>query len=237
MDWVGLDGALMIDQTSMQPMVNQAGNYVLEIIDNSNGCIHTDTVSVYERSPDLGLQLMNGEVVEVELGEEVFLDALVDRFDFEIERVEWVHDGTIECGVCLSSMAYPVEDVTYHLTVIDIYGCSQSSVIEVLVRERIEYSDKMYIPNIIYPSNGGEDAVFRVFGDDNIDLIESISIHDRWGNTVFEVIDAQPEDARATWDGSYDGQPLNSGVYIYRIELLLNNGRKMDQMGSISIVN
>jgi gliding motility-associated-like protein len=61
-------------------------------------------------------------------------------------------------------------------------------------------------------------------------------IYDRWGNLMFDKIDLKPGDEQDGWDGTYKGEPLLPGVYVYIAELQYEDGLKEAIKGDITIV-
>ncbi|MEZ4983783.1 MAG: gliding motility-associated C-terminal domain-containing protein [Saprospiraceae bacterium] len=47
---------------------------------------------------------------------------------------------------------------------------------------------------------------------------------DRWGNQVHQAGPLAPNDPALGWDGELNGQPMNAGVFVYFVEILLANG-------------
>jgi gliding motility-associated-like protein len=57
-----------------------------------------------------------------------------------------------------------------------------------------------------------------------------LQIFNRWGGLVFET-----EDQEIGWDGKYNGEELDFGVYVYKFEATLFNGGNVEQSGSITL--
>ncbi len=105
------------------------------------------------------------------------------------------------------------------LTVIDDNGCDSTWCDTVKVG-----AFTLYVPNAMAPDSDGEEALFLPKGQG----LESYTcrIFDRWGNLLWETdkldpITAQPVEA---WDGTFQGQPVPAGVYIWRIDATFANG-------------
>lgn len=88
----------------------------------------------------------------------------------------------------------------------------------------------------------GEVAVPTAFspnGDNNNDMLFvlgtitslNFSIYNRWGQEVFHTTDRTKG-----WDGKFNGQPLNSGVFAYQLFGILPNGDKVERKGNITLV-
>ncbi len=68
----------------------------------------------------------------------------------------------------------------------------------------------VFLPNIFTPGQT-TNSVFRIRAADNVEIIDLI-IFDRWGNKVYENDNVAQE-----WDGSINGDPAPSEVYIYTV--------------------
>ncbi|MFN7014208.1 MAG: gliding motility-associated C-terminal domain-containing protein, partial [Bacteroidia bacterium] len=87
----------------------------------------------------------------------------------------------------------------------------------------------LFFPTIFSPNGDGLNDEQCVLGN----CIESVSwaVYNRWGEKVFET-----EDKTACWDGTFKGNPLNTGVYVYKLSAILTNGSIIKQNGNLTIV-
>jgi len=56
-------------------------------------------------------------------------------------------------------------------------------------------------------------------------------VFNQWGEKVFEASGPQ-----VGWDGAYRGKPQPSGVYMYVVQLTLNNGNTEYKKGSVNLI-
>ncbi len=92
-------------------------------------------------------------------------------------------------------------------------------------------SNYYFIPNTVSISDLNPlNSQFQIQGN-NIELIEW-SIFDRWGNLVF-----QGNELYDTWDGSFNGQQVPQGVYVYIGVLFFFNGEEVEFKGSITLLD
>ncbi|MCB0516361.1 MAG: gliding motility-associated C-terminal domain-containing protein [Bacteroidetes bacterium] len=87
----------------------------------------------------------------------------------------------------------------------------------------------IFIPNAFSPNGDGINEVFRAFGNG----IEEFSMHiyDRWGNAIFET-----NDILGSWDGTYEGKPVEMDVYVYYVNVKFNNGTEDILKGNVSLI-
>lgn len=115
------------------------------------------------------------------------------------------------------------ENTTYVLSAESDRGCraSASAVIRV--------GRALAMPNAFTPNNDGFNDVFRIPPAVILDL-KAFAIFDRWGNKVFTT-----NDISRGWDGTFKGQQLNAGVYVYMITGNTEQG-KVIVKGTVNLV-
>ncbi len=90
-------------------------------------------------------------------------------------------------------------------------------------------------PNLSHPtafipgSSIHENRTFRVFGS-FINTYE-LKIFNRWGELIFESVD--PETG---WDGSFRGQPMPEGTYVFQARIIDFAGRTFEYAGTVVLL-
>jgi gliding motility-associated-like protein len=87
----------------------------------------------------------------------------------------------------------------------------------------------LYIPNSFTPNGDGLNDTFGVAGEGIKDF--SIQIYNRWGQLVF-----QASDANNRWDGTYNGQKVPSGSYVFKVSAKDQTGKRELKEGQINII-
>jgi gliding motility-associated-like protein len=106
---------------------------------------------------------------------------------------------------------FEAETYNVTLTVINEFGCTDSIVKKVVVKEELIF----YIPNTFTPDGNELNQTFTPVFTSGFDPFDySLLIFNRWGELVFE-----SHDAKLGWDGSYKGQYSQEGSYIWKIEV------------------
>jgi gliding motility-associated-like protein len=120
----------------------------------------------------------------------------------------------------------PFKTTQYILTGYNSKGCLSSDTINVIV---VEDCGEMYVPNAFTPNNDGNNDVLYVRGI----CLQSLTfmIFDRWGEKIFETADQS-----RGWDGTYKGQALNSGVFVYRLEGKTYDNKAFSRKGNITLL-
>ena len=95
---------------------------------------------------------------------------------------------------------------------------------------------KVYIPNVFTPNGDGINDVFTIYGDEDIELILSLQIFDRWGGMVYNKENLLPNSARLAWDGLSKDRDVNEGVFTYVAYLLMEDMKSQVVSGNISLL-
>ncbi len=87
----------------------------------------------------------------------------------------------------------------------------------------------IFIPNAFTPNNDGKNDLFRIFGR----TIQSttLQIFNRWGELVYS-----GDENKEGWDGTYQGQMANTGVYVYHAFITKNSGRTLKLQGDLTLI-
>ena len=235
--WEHESSGILAQSQLVQP-VGEEGEYYLTITNNVTGCSESDTVIVARVSLDLGVTI-DQSTVSVMAGSDINLIATIGIDDSEVESVLWIHDGSVICETCLVTSATPTENTTYQVRVTSIYGCIESDFITIEALDNptsSSLSNNIYIPNSFLPGDSGDNGTFRIYGDDNILSIDRFSVYNRYGSPVKDVHNVDADSDEATWDGFYQGNIVDSGVYLYAVQLTLVDGSTERRTGSISII-
>ena len=73
----------------------------------------------------------------------------------------------------------------------------------------------LYTPNTFTPNRAGPNQRFRLYGGRAIEAIDYLRVFNRWGGLVYEATNLDIGDETNGWDGTYKGEVLPSGVYVY----------------------
>lgn len=91
-------------------------------------------------------------------------------------------------------------------------------------------SPVFYIPNAFVPG-GDYNPIFKpviIFSDYSK---YSLMIFNRWGEKIFETSDIQEG-----WDGKYQGNVVETGVYVYKLHLGTKNGIYHHRNGTVTVL-
>lgn len=91
----------------------------------------------------------------------------------------------------------------------------------------------VYIPNVFSPNGDGINDYFEIFFAEQttVQKVLKVEIMDRWGNLVYLLEGEMPK-----WDGRFRGKMVNPTVFLYKIQLELNDGGTELLQGSFSLI-
>jgi gliding motility-associated-like protein len=144
-------------------------------------------------------------------------------------RYFWSPNYNISCQDCPFPVVNPDRDFTYFVTVKDQIGCSATDSVNLRIWESCS-GENVSLPNIFTPNNDGLNDIFYVRGT-GLANIKIFRIYNRWGEMVFE-----SPDINIGWDGTYNGTPVNSGVYVYYLEAVCLNGDNTLIKGNVTVL-
>lgn len=213
------------------------GSYILDLED-SEGC--SDKLIFKLTEPDeLSVELL-GDFPEaqgvVEQGDELLLTAqTVGSFD----SIQWLPDSIFQaCDIftdsiiCLTQNVEPQSIMTYSVQVFNENGCSDFAELSV----RVKKVRRVFVPAAFSPNGDDNNDFLEIFGDKNVVNIKSFSVFDRWGGKVFENRDFAPNDPTAGWDGKYNGQAPDPGVFVWFAEIEFRDGTMEVFKGDVTLM-
>ena len=137
---------------------------------------------------------------------------------------QWSPITGVDCPICQNSTASPEITTTYLITQ-ENNGCFDSDQMIITV----EYDPFVFIPNIFSPNNDNQNDALFVRGT-GISTIEFL-VFDRWGEKVFET-----NSLEIGWDGTFRGQDMSPGVFMYVASVTFTNGSSSVVKGDVTLV-
>ena len=191
-----------------------AGAYDLVVVDAS-GCTYAETLVVPETQP---IVIDLGGDMELELGASHTIELLTNLSAEAIAKINWNPSELIDCmdDVCMEVTLAPMSTLDVEVQVVDTMGC----MMEGSVQLRVDKNRDIFIPNAFSPNGDGSNDLFYPQGVDlSVVKIKRMAVFNRWGGTVFVNEDFPLNDPTTGWDGKYEGTVLNSGVFVYLMEV------------------
>lgn len=212
------------DLTNLRP-----GTYTVTVADQ-NGCTFAQSFTITEPAA-VTVDLGPNQTIAVD--DSVSISILTNLSDDAIAQIDWSSYNGIFCPGCPIFEFIAANSQTISATVIDTAGCqgSDSMRLTVLVPRII------YVPNVFSPNDDGVNDFFTIYGRRNLTRILLLEIYDRWGNQVFRTEDIEPGVPSLGWNGKFNDQDMQSGVYVYVAKLRYEDGLDDEMIsGDITIV-
>ena len=180
--------------------VLQEGTYMVIVTEILTGCMSSATTTVVTSSPPLNYSV---EVTDAFASEHTITATANGIGDYEFQL-----DGNPFQG---SGVFLDVAPGNHLVTIKDVNGCG-SVTITVIV---IDY------PQFMTPNQDGYHDTWNIIGISDGDPTAKIYIFDRHGKLL-----KQLSTFSEGWDGSYNGNPMPSNDYWFRVEYTENNTKK-----------
>lgn len=204
-----------------------AGDYTLRIKDDE-GCI-LDTTLVVTQPQEM--QVSAGADREIFYGESSDLIASVINGIAPLTYL-WTPSETLSCDNCQLTIAAPLDDQQYFLQVIDSSGCLGEDNVWV----RVANNRVIYVATGFSPNGDFVNDFLFVQGDEQVANINLFAVYDRWGEEVFKTENILVNVAETGWDGTFKGQPMNHGMYIWKAEVTFVDGERLFFSGQANLV-
>ena len=121
------------------------------------------------------------------------------------------------------------EEVTFEVTVTDENGCFVVLAVVVVPADTPCAEPFVFVPNAFTPNGDGLNDQLRVDGNQITEMY--LAIYNRWGERIFEATNQSQ-----TWDGTFEGKPLNPDVFGYIFTATCSNGDTFSSQGNISLL-
>ncbi|MGA0256474.1 MAG: gliding motility-associated C-terminal domain-containing protein, partial [Saprospiraceae bacterium] len=226
-----LDGGVF--QASGEFMDVSIGTHTVEIIDG-NGCINEAQINLF--APLTPQVTISGPTTVISENDATYTVDIQDADN--IEDIIWTSGGQIVCqGINCTEFTAVNAISDFELSVEVIYngGCmafSESFLVD--VKEIQAY----YIPNIVaFSGTPGVNSRWTMYIKGNETFPRSIKVYTRWGNLIYDnnFNITTPEAEVDLWDGFSGDNQVESGVYVYAMEIEIE-GRSEFIVGDITIL-
>ncbi len=196
---------------------------------NDLGCDSIVTVDLLINAPEDLLDL--GEDMQIDLGETI--DVIPEYIADDLINLVWYDESGNQLGYERELNNYkPLVDTRVYLSGSDSNGCDVVDDIFI----RVELNVEMYVPNIFSPNADGANDEFLFKYNEGIVGIQEVLIFDRWGEHIYTA-DAQfTSESYMGWDGTYNGEKVNPGVYVYMILANVIDGSTRTFTGDVTVV-
>jgi hypothetical protein len=208
----------------------EAGDHTLTI-QGANGCEWDTTFTMLE--PAELLVVLDPDTT-IHLGQEipVWRNTSVNYPDRVVEM--HVTPPELHDFMCDTCQYAPINSFRYRVTVLDSNGC-QATDDRLVVVNKERY---VYVPNVFHPGNATDagNEFFTVFGGEDVLLVKSLRVFNRWGKSIFENFDFAPNDPIEGWDGKIKDDKALPAVFVYIAEVTFKDGETVQYRGDVTLV-
>jgi gliding motility-associated-like protein len=205
------------------------GVYTLTVSDN-NGCSFIEAYEVIEPAQ---VTINVGPDMTVRAQDSVIISMITNVTQGATGSLSWTNSaGTLNCPGCPTIQFIASTSTTITAMIVDTSGCDASD----SMRLTVVVPKIFYIPNVFSPNGDGVNDYFTIYGRFNLVNIGYLRIFDRWGNQVFEKLDMLPNIPDQGWDGKFNNEPMQPGVYAFSARLDYEDGVSEFIHGDITIV-
>jgi gliding motility-associated-like protein len=208
--------------TSATPNFSGVGDYTYTVTATvlPLGCTASDVVTIHSKPP-IVLTGLTAETT-IAFGESIQLNSMGAYI------YSWAPDnGTLTNPNINNPIATPTDTTTVYMVIgSSLYGCKDTAYITIHVDQTVH--DGM--PTAFTPNGDGTNDVFKVFNLKYQKLVD-FRIYNRWGQEVF-----QTADPKKGWDGTFNGTPVDMGVYNYQVIIAYPDGKQKASAGTVTLI-
>jgi len=100
---------------------------------------------------------------------------------------------------------------------------------------KTELNRSVYFPNIITPDGDGVNDIFNLGANISVERSQ-LSVYDRWGKLIYAGPETDSRLMEIGWDGTYNGELVEIGVYVYVARVQYVDGMEKLFQGDVSVV-
>lgn len=204
------------------------GTYKVYIVDKK-GCrdsVYVDIVDPEKLIADAGPDQ------QLDLGDHTFMNGDYFPRAYNVTQ-QWIPNYNLVDSSDFETEAFPYVTTTYTLRVVqDETGCVAEDDMTIFVNT----NRKVRIPNVFTPNGDGMNEMFTAYNVKAATGIDEMKIYDRWGELIYEAKNINLGDESKGWDGTFKGQKVNPGVYVYLFMIRFLDDEVIPFAGDITVL-
>ncbi|MBI1226780.1 MAG: T9SS type B sorting domain-containing protein [Bacteroidetes bacterium] len=206
------------------------GTYQIQVTDGQ-GCVWTTNVTL--NTPDQLLVNLGADLV-VNLGETATITAQYTVSASQLDTLIWTPSILFPCPEmpCDEQEFQPTQQTVVTVTVIDQNGCRADDLLSVFVKK----DNPVYVPNSFSPNGDGTNDVFMIYAGKEVQKIKEFLVFDRWGETVWEYHNFEPNNPAYGWDGRHRNELMNPAVFVWFAVVEFIDGSEVLLEGDVSLM-
>jgi gliding motility-associated-like protein len=117
-------------------------------------------------------------------------------------------------------------DISYTVLATTSAGCKG----EASVNLKVYKGPEIYVPTAFTPNGDGRNDVFKPFPV-GIKAYTYFRVYNRWGQLVYST-----SDFNRGWDGKMNGKEQPTGTYVWMVEGITKENKKISKNGSVTLI-
>jgi gliding motility-associated-like protein len=203
-----------------------AGTYTFTILD-ALGCTETVQATIIQPPP---LSVDAGPDQTIGLGFDTRVRAIANAANVTFQ---WFPaDSTLSCSDCPNPRVFPMSTTLYTVVVRDGDDCTALDSLQINVTK--DYP--VYFPSGFSPNGDGANDYYTVLRGPAVNQVLSLRVFDRWGELIYEGENLPLNVESAGWDGTFKGEKMDSGVFVYLAEIQFIDGEVAQYQGDVSLL-
>lgn len=215
--------------------LTDAGRYAITVTSNETGCASTtDTLIEVGNYPLIHFAT---DTLILPTGFKITLDPVLTNATepgiLPMQNYTWTPADDLQCNdaLCDKPVLTVKNDACYAVTATNIYGCSGSDTI--CVRAFCKDA-QVFVPNAFTPEGLPENRILMVRAS-GISTVKSFRVFNRWGRVMYERSNFAPNSSEFGWNGFINGKKADTGVYVYTVEVVCENGTPYTLKGNVTL--
>jgi gliding motility-associated-like protein len=216
----------LVDGTVIEPsFFSGPGTYNYTVVIVSGlGCSDSDHIAIVS-APPVHIVATPGPTT-IKYGEQVQLNAISLTPD-PLYYFWTPDDGSLTDNNINNPVARPTDSTNYIVYGMNEWGCRDTAEIAITVDQTMSEC----LPSAFTPNGDGKNDVFRLLCNKYQKLVD-FRVFNRWGQVVYE----NTNDPSKGWDGSFNGQPQDMGVYFYSITVARPGKLNISYKGEVTLI-
>ena len=221
LDGINFNGAYVIPGL-------KAGKYAVTVRD-ANGCL---TAAQAELTQPDTFKVNAGIDQSINWGESAQLSATTKN-SFGTVNFVWTapYGGILSCENCQNPVAKPPYTADFKVVATDANGCTASDYVRLIVTK----NSKVAVPTGFSPNGDFENDLLSVYGREGT-TAKVFRIFDRWGNLLYAAENFKVNDSTVGWDGTFRGQNMEIGTYVWYLEVEYPDATKEFLKGDVQLL-
>ncbi|SFM61333.1 C-terminal domain of CHU protein family protein [Chitinophaga sp. YR627] len=237
--WKGPGAGLPVSTANVtinNVQISNSGIYTITVTSTETGCsASADTLIQVGAYPVVTLPQ---DTVSLPTGHLLPLTTTITNADdpgvLPITQYKWTPVQNLRCNdaLCSAPVATIKNDICYQVEVTNAYGCAAKD--EICIKVFCQES-QVFIPNAFAPGGDIPENRRLVVRATGINAVKSFRVFNRWGRIMYERSNFAPNDPAFGWDGLINGKRADTGVYVYTVEVVCENGVPYTFKGNVTL--